>query len=118
MTRGPLATRRALSGALFFALAPRAASAGGTRDMLRSLFSHLPSAHAIGAAYLRSCQANTVNAEKLAASLPAAASVADLRSAIAAWVRRDFANARVVMVDGWMLSITEARVCALAYLVT
>jgi hypothetical protein len=111
MTRPPPLTRRALSAALVFALAPRAASAG---DMVRSLFSHLPSARAIGAAYLQSCPAN---AATLAAALPAAMSVADLRLAIAERVRDDFANSRIAMVDGWMLSVTEARVCALAYLV-
>jgi hypothetical protein len=117
MTRRPRISRRAVSAALLFALTPRAASAGGPREMVVSLFSHLPSARAIGAAYLRSSPANTLDAETLAASLPAAASVADLRLAIAARVRDDFANARVAMVDGWMLSVTEARLCALAYLV-
>jgi len=38
-----------------------------------------------------------------------------LRAAIdpAALVARDFADERTVLVDGWVLSITEARQCAL-----
>lgn len=38
-----------------------------------------------------------------------------LRAAIdpAALVARDFADSRTVLVDGWVLSITEARQCAL-----
>ena len=94
------------------------ATAGGEmRLVLRSLFSQLPSARAIGAAYLRSRPANGLDAAALAAALPAGKTVAELRSAIAASVRDDFAASRVVTVDGWMLAITEARLCALAYLV-
>jgi len=47
--------------------------------------------------------------------------LADVRSAarlpraqLAARVREDFAAGRIVMLDGWMLSATEARLCALA----
>ncbi len=40
-----------------------------------------------------------------------------LRETVAARVRDDFATARVVNVDGWLLARTEARLCALAYLV-
>jgi len=32
---------------------------------------------------------------------------------VAALVRDDFTNGRVVVVDGWVLSVTEARQCAL-----
>ncbi len=38
------------------------------------------------------------------------------RSAIAANIRDDFAQGRIVDADGWQLSLTEARLCALAAL--
>lgn len=42
--------------------------------------------------------------------------VGDLARAVAEQVRRDFAEGRVVSVDGWMLSEAEARVCAILHL--
>ena len=36
-----------------------------------------------------------------------------MRRQIANQVRSDFANGAILDVDGWLLSITEARVCAL-----
>ena len=46
---------------------------------------------------------------------PAERDAAALRAAIgpAALVARDFADSRTVLVDGWVLSVTEARQCAL-----
>jgi hypothetical protein len=41
---------------------------------------------------------------------------ADVRTLIDARVRRDFASGDVVQLQGWMLSHTEARLCALAAL--
>ena len=35
------------------------------------------------------------------------------RTPIAAQVRADFAEGRTVVIDGWLLSVTEARQCAL-----
>ena len=40
-----------------------------------------------------------------------------LRKRLARQQRRDFAAGRMVNVDGWMLSLTEARACAIAALV-
>lgn len=37
-----------------------------------------------------------------------------LRQRVAAAVREDFAHGRTCLVDGWVLSVTEARLCALA----
>jgi hypothetical protein len=96
-----IVTRRALSAAFLLPLAARPASA-------TALFSHLPSARVIGAAYIRSHPADDFDISELPPDRPA----------IAARVRDDFANGRIVTVDGWMLSITEARLCALAYLTT
>jgi hypothetical protein len=107
---------RAFLAGFFLILTPGTAPVTVGRDVrpaLRSLFSQLPSARAIGAAYLREYAAD---AETLAIDFPTTLSSAELRSAIAASVRDDFATSRVVTVDGWMLAITEARLCALAYL--
>jgi hypothetical protein len=41
-----------------------------------------------------------------------------LRKRLRLQIRRDFAAERVVRVHGWILSITEARLCALAALVS
>ena len=47
---------------------------------------------------------------------PAHASRADLRAALARQVRQDFADRQVVRVDGWVLSVTEARLAGLVAL--
>ncbi len=44
------------------------------------------------------------------------ASVKQLRFRFAKLIRDDFANDRMVSLDGWMLSTTEARLCALVAL--
>jgi hypothetical protein len=36
-----------------------------------------------------------------------------LRSALEKQVKQDFVSGKIVMVDGWVLSVTEARQCAL-----
>jgi hypothetical protein len=47
---------------------------------------------------------------------PRRTDAAGLRAGLARQVRADFACSRVVRVDGWVLSVTEARLCALAAL--
>ena len=42
----------------------------------------------------------------------------DLAARVAARVRADFAAGRTVLVNGWVLSVTEARQCALFSLLT
>lgn len=49
------------------------------------------------------------------AALPAG-DLAGLRRLVDECIRGDFAAGRVVDVDGWLLSVTEARICALASL--
>jgi hypothetical protein len=39
-----------------------------------------------------------------------------LRAGLSRQIRTDFARSRVVRVEGWVLSLTEARLCALAAL--
>ena len=59
-----------------------------------------PPARTLGAAYLR--------------AYPDDPLTTILADDVAARVRDDFADGRVVVLNGWMLSITEARLCALA----
>jgi len=108
-----------LGAGLLLGFAPTAEAGGerGRRRVLSGLFTALPSARAIGAAYLRSCADDGLDAATLAAELPAEVTMTALRETVAARVRDDFATARVVNVDGWLLARTEARLCALAYLV-
>ena len=83
------------------------------------------SAAAVGRAYLASHPAEA-DGDRLAAHLdqavrcqdcdPARARTDQLRVALAGQIRADFAAARVVTVDGWVLSETEARLCGLAAL--
>jgi hypothetical protein len=105
-----------------------AAARVGTPDpaveRLVGLFKHRDSARAIGAAYLalHPAEANTDHLVEVITHPPedplliAHAGDAELR----AWVRRrqahDFATGNIVKLDGWLLSATEARLCALAAL--
>lgn len=101
-------TRRSgLLGGLLLALSRRRAAADDAG--LGSLFTQAGSARTIGAAYLRAYP----DAALTARSWPVASLA---RADVAARVSNDFANGRVVMVEGWMLSQTEARLCALAQL--
>ena len=43
-----------------------------------------------------------------------AMSVQTLRAGLAQQMARDYATARTVKLDGWLLTMTEARLCALA----
>jgi hypothetical protein len=47
---------------------------------------------------------------------PGRACKADLRAALTRQIRQDFADRNVVRVDGWVLSVTEARLTGLAAL--
>ncbi len=115
--------RRAMVAAIGASLllghaSPTEAGVAADRDrVLADLFTALPSAWAIGAAYLRSRPDDRVDAATLAAELPACVTITALRKAVAERVRDDSAHARVVSVDGWLLARTEVRLCALAYLV-
>ncbi len=89
------------------------------RRLLNAVLPNLASAQAIGHVYLRAGRAAEASVERLmplifAGQPPAATSAAAFRTFIAWRVQRDFAEGAVVRVDGWMLSVTEARLCALA----
>jgi hypothetical protein len=80
---------------------------------LRSLFGDAARIRNLGVAYLASCpDENRIDTlEKLCAG-PGDTSL------VASAIRRDFASGHVVTVDGWVLSRTEARHCALYAMLT
>jgi hypothetical protein len=92
------------------------------RYLLLSLFGDLKSASAIGSACLNYLPTST--AEQLANEILAIASCdaeamknrEALRRQIINRVRGDFAKGAIISVDGWLLSLTEARVYALVTL--
>ena len=91
---------------------------------LYTLFPELRHARTLSRACLRFFP-TTVSADRLFAWIvPAdrsntenAAKIAELRRSIRQRVRRDFASDETVQVDGWVLSITELRLYALAALI-
>lgn len=53
------------------------------------------------------------SATDLASAITAHLETPPTAEGVAAAVRTDFENDRIVMLDGWMLAVTEARQCAL-----
>jgi hypothetical protein len=121
----------ALGGTFWTAWAGQARAwlpaAGGSPAAARLLavLARPDSAAVVGRAYLARYPAEA-DRDRLAARLdqalrcqdcdPARARTDQLRAALAGRTRADFAAARVVVVDGWVLSETEARLCGLAAL--
>jgi len=85
---------------------------------LRGLFAHPRDARVIGLRYL-AVRPGPVDAQTLLQELGrditalAARNAPELRTAIAARQRRDFACGDTLIVDNWVLSRTEATLCAL-----
>jgi hypothetical protein len=96
----------------------------GAPERLVGLFTRTASAATIGRGYLATQPQPTSRHDltrHVVAGLPAGldvrrASDHDLRAALAHRIQSDFATERVATVDGWILSETEARLCALAAL--
>jgi len=86
------------------------------RAALLDLFDNPARATALGRAYLATFP-TAPDADALAAAvmdgIPASP---DLRQAVAARIRADYAASRIECLDGWLLSRTEARLCAIAAL--
>jgi hypothetical protein len=131
MNRRRLLTTLALGGAFCAGwtgrarawLAPAARLEPGAA--LLTLLSTPESAAAVGRAYLSSHPAEAHGprlADRLAAGMrsqgcePAQASSEELRAALSRQIRADFAQGQVVHVEGWVLSVSEARLCGLAAL--
>jgi hypothetical protein len=125
--------RDALVGGMLGAIAASGAgrlATGAARSttpngsLLYTLFPDLRHANALSRACLRFFP-TTVSPDRLYASIvPAdraaiknATAIAELRRSIRRRVRRDFDVDDIVQVDGWMLSITELRLYALAGLI-
>jgi hypothetical protein len=128
MKLGPKIKRRVFLGSLFLmgaaSLPPRRAGAtlGGApaAERLVALLRHRDSAKRVGCEYLKArpkeaCAANLL--AQLTRDLKLQAlSDPDLRAHFNKRSKADFSARRVVKLDGWILSETEARLCALTTL--
>jgi hypothetical protein len=104
-----------------FALPAPAQSA----DRLAAVFRRRTSAAAVGRAYLAG-HPGEAEIDYLVTQLGVALRRSDcepdradpmtLRAAMSRLVKEDFARSRVVKVDGWVMSLSEARLCGLAAL--
>lgn len=83
------------------------------RPDLLDLFGNEQDVRALGAAY-RAAFPSEDGEDALRAALASdTAAAADLPEALRMRVRQDFEEGRTVELDGWILSVTEARQCAL-----
>lgn len=92
---------------------------------LTALFAHPASAAVVGRAYLRTAPMEADErrlVDLVCEGIPggravvAAGDVGQLHNHIRQAQRRDFAQGRLARLDGWVLSQTEARLCALVAL--
>jgi len=109
------------------ALAPPGPATGVFQPLgarLQRFFAHTESARAIGRRYLASTP-DQIDAVRLTAQICqtrenhlrlAYADANELRMFLAEQEKADFAEGRTVMLGGWIISQTEARLCALAAL--
>jgi hypothetical protein len=119
---GLLVALASLSGvAIFRSWDGKGAIAPG--PALLALFDDAPRARAIGLAFLRTLPPAERSAEHLIAAVSCGASPKleaqapqNVARLINERIRRDFSEGTVVAVDGWFLSLTEARLYALAAL--
>ena len=98
---------------------------GELRAKLTALFIHQESAQAIGHAYLQrypqEADIRTLE-DQIAQGIPggrtllATTGKPEISKLLTDRIRQDFATDQVVKVQGWILSITEARLCALTAL--
>jgi hypothetical protein len=115
LLQGGLLAPLAFAGA---GLAPRRAAASPAVRLV-AVFREPESARVIGRAYLRQAPEEADSARLVALIHPGDCSSlgdAELRRAVIARQRADFGSGRTVLLDGWLLSRTEARLCALAAL--
>ncbi len=108
----------AAAAASFFDGTYRGANASEARNAIT-----LQSARRVGAAYLGQ-RPDETSRENLMASLarslretgitlPSGTSVAGLAEGFSELIRADFASGRTVIIEGWVLSESECRLCAL-----
>lgn len=117
---------RALGAAgMTLALAPHVAPSGNGVPLagwLKTMLADLDSARQVGRAYLTAAPAEADRDRLLAQLFPqlepgaAADGSTAWRESFSSRCRQDFADGQTVQVDGWVLSLTEVRLCALAAL--
>jgi hypothetical protein len=90
---------------------------------LSGLLEHRDSARVIGREYLRRIGGRPTTralVDSITSGLPrrgrslGAATDDELRGMLAVQIRRDFGEERTIALQGWIVSLTEARLCALA----
>jgi hypothetical protein len=88
---------------------------GSPNEVVAALFDDLGAARNVGGAYLDS-HPGEAGEERLTSVLGLDDSAPPYVQGerLRAEVRRDYAESRLVLVEGWYLSITEARLCALS----
>ena len=93
-------------------------------DKLAGLFGDAAGREAVGRAYLDGAPEEAgaailvrriLEAGELSPETVRGASRTLLRDALVRQIRDDYRAGRMVQVDGWLLSATEARLCALSY---
>jgi hypothetical protein len=94
----------------------RGAMAAAPARALLELFDRPARVQALGRAYLAGLQRPPSAAALARAIWQELDGAGPLRARVADLVRRDFAAGRVASANGWLLSQTEARLCALAVL--
>ncbi|GAC1343092.1 MAG: hypothetical protein NVSMB18_18270 [Acetobacteraceae bacterium] len=85
---------------------------------LLDLFADPARARGLGEAYLALLNQRPSPAALTDAVWGDLAGSGPLRTRVADQIRRDYASGRITCLDGWLLSVTEARLCALAALAT
>jgi len=88
-------------------------------ESLLAIFPRRDSARAIGRAFLRANPAEGCSkrlVEKIVAerATPDLADPKAVRDFVRAGIRSDFERSRTVELDGWVLAVSEVRLCALA----
>jgi hypothetical protein len=91
---------------------------GSLHGRLAALFHHQASARAIGRTYLQQHPLETTVRHLLVGIDDRLRTAGDreLIFALQQRIRQDFVEERVVKLEGWILSVTEARLCALTAL--
>src|SRR5689334_4386069 len=113
-----VAVKGSLIGSLLASRGAHAAEANPVERLLAAVLPHREAAAAVGRAYAAT-GAESVGPHLLDRVMPAdqvaAASDVELRTLLGAKRREDFREGRTVTVEGWVLSVSEARLCALAW---
>ena len=92
-------------------------------DLVRTTVPHYRNAARLGAAYLRTAPKESDLPHLLSALMtdsevsPVAEKPEEVRSAVRRQIATDFEHGSLVEVEGWVMSLTEVRIAALAHVV-